>query len=437
MRAVPGHQTISAAFAILGLSTDASSQQVKEAFRDLAQVWHPDRFTHNSRLRAQAEVKMKELNNAYSVVRDYLEGNRQQSTSNSEQANYGERAEETEKNADQAAYSANPTGAKTSRDEDEEVTSVKCPHCGQERRVRLSAEWMAVPLTVRCRQCGKRFKPVRSSDIPSSQEAPPSSSSRSRSNKVPPSTKSTSTEVPPVNKEQKQSWHQDPVWRTTLVCVSCILIPFMFFVVYKHVVAVPVEPVSASEGKRLATTCSEGVAATPPILPKTRRVEQSVVVENEKLSIEPVGRAPNGGQNENALTSSRKTSHSESAESLNSRGIELLHKHDFEQAIVAFSDALRVDPRLTDAYKNRATCFSELGDREKQLSDYCQAIRLNPNDADAYCRRGLYYHDLGAIDKAIADCTESIRIDPKFFNAYLCRGTQTLELENSTMPFRT
>ena len=81
------HKTVSAAFATLGLPIDATSQQVKEAFRDLAQVWHPDRFTHNPRLTGQAEVKMKELNEAYSVLRDYLEGKRQQSVSGPQQAN--------------------------------------------------------------------------------------------------------------------------------------------------------------------------------------------------------------------------------------------------------------------------------------------------------------------------------------------------------------
>ena len=64
------HQTISAAFAVLGLPNNASSEQVKQAFHDLAQVWHPDRFTHNARLSVQAEIKMKELNNAYAILRD-------------------------------------------------------------------------------------------------------------------------------------------------------------------------------------------------------------------------------------------------------------------------------------------------------------------------------------------------------------------------------
>ena len=83
-----------------GLPSDANSERVKEAFRDLAQVWHPDRFTHSVPLGSQAEQKMKELNHAYSVVCDYLEGKSRQSASNSDQDNDGESAEDTEKNAE-------------------------------------------------------------------------------------------------------------------------------------------------------------------------------------------------------------------------------------------------------------------------------------------------------------------------------------------------
>jgi uncharacterized membrane protein len=42
---------------------------VEQAHRDLAQVWHPDRFGDNPRLRTQAEDKIKEINAAYDLLR--------------------------------------------------------------------------------------------------------------------------------------------------------------------------------------------------------------------------------------------------------------------------------------------------------------------------------------------------------------------------------
>jgi curved DNA-binding protein CbpA len=111
---VPRHQTISAAFVKLGLPTDVTSEQVREAFRDLAQVWHPDRFAQDSRVRALAEVKMTELNSAYSMVNDYLAGDREQCARTPEHADYEKSAEHPQRTAVQGANSANPNGEKES-----------------------------------------------------------------------------------------------------------------------------------------------------------------------------------------------------------------------------------------------------------------------------------------------------------------------------------
>lgn len=50
---------------ILGVSVGASSVDLKTAHRDLAKVWHPDRFGHDPRLQAKAQEKLKEINEAY------------------------------------------------------------------------------------------------------------------------------------------------------------------------------------------------------------------------------------------------------------------------------------------------------------------------------------------------------------------------------------
>jgi hypothetical protein len=50
---------------VLGLSIGASAQELKAAYRDMAKVWHPDRFTHDPRLQRKAQEKLKEINDAY------------------------------------------------------------------------------------------------------------------------------------------------------------------------------------------------------------------------------------------------------------------------------------------------------------------------------------------------------------------------------------
>ena len=62
---------IKRAYRILGLPPGASSDEVKSAYRDLAQVWHPDRFSHSSRLQEKAQRNLTRINEAFQTLKDY------------------------------------------------------------------------------------------------------------------------------------------------------------------------------------------------------------------------------------------------------------------------------------------------------------------------------------------------------------------------------
>jgi DnaJ-class molecular chaperone len=55
-------------FQILEIDRHASIEEVKQAYKDIVNVWHPDRFSENPRLRGKAERKLKEINAAYEKV---------------------------------------------------------------------------------------------------------------------------------------------------------------------------------------------------------------------------------------------------------------------------------------------------------------------------------------------------------------------------------
>jgi curved DNA-binding protein CbpA len=59
-------------FEILELDHDASPDEAKQAYKDIVNVWHPDRFSQNLRLRHKAEEKLKEANLAYETVKSFL-----------------------------------------------------------------------------------------------------------------------------------------------------------------------------------------------------------------------------------------------------------------------------------------------------------------------------------------------------------------------------
>lgn len=59
-------------FSVLDLSMDATAEQVRQVYRDLVSVWHPDRYAHNPRLQKKAEEKVKEINAAYAEVTAFI-----------------------------------------------------------------------------------------------------------------------------------------------------------------------------------------------------------------------------------------------------------------------------------------------------------------------------------------------------------------------------
>ncbi len=54
-------------YSVLGISPEASDEEVKRAYRDLARKYHPDNYQNNP-LADLAEEKMKEINEAYAAI---------------------------------------------------------------------------------------------------------------------------------------------------------------------------------------------------------------------------------------------------------------------------------------------------------------------------------------------------------------------------------
>jgi curved DNA-binding protein CbpA len=54
---------------ILGLDETATWKEIKDARRDLSQIWHTDRFhTMNQRIQDRAEEQLKKINTAYGTL---------------------------------------------------------------------------------------------------------------------------------------------------------------------------------------------------------------------------------------------------------------------------------------------------------------------------------------------------------------------------------
>ncbi len=97
-------------------------------------------------------------------------------------------------------------------------------------------------------------------------------------------------------------------------------------------------------------------------------------------------------------------------------------KKDIDRSIVYFDDAIRLSPRNSVAYYNRASSFYQKNEYDKALADLTQAIRNNPKDSDPYYLRGHVWRDTEDFDRAIADYSQVLRMKPQNADAYSYRG---------------
>ena len=110
---------------VLNLSANASPEDVKRAYRDLAKVWHPDRFPNDSDLHAKAQEKMKQINFAHERIQRFLESPNETSSES-----------EAPKSKDRPREEAKPSGHEDARNQYNQ--GVTCYNAGD---INAALEW--------------------------------------------------------------------------------------------------------------------------------------------------------------------------------------------------------------------------------------------------------------------------------------------------------
>jgi serine/threonine protein kinase/Flp pilus assembly protein TadD len=95
---------------------------------------------------------------------------------------------------------------------------------------------------------------------------------------------------------------------------------------------------------------------------------------------------------------------------------------DWDQAVGAYSEALRVRPDFAGAWYDRARAFVHLRELGKAVDDYSKCVELDPTNSVYFVSRSRAYFDLRQYDKAIADCSKAIEIRQDDCGAWITRG---------------
>lgn len=104
------------------------------------------------------------------------------------------------------------------------------------------------------------------------------------------------------------------------------------------------------------------------------------------------------------------------------RGFTKALQGNYPEAIVDYTEAIRLKPNFTEAHYYRGLSKHARGDEVGARIDYTEAIRLKPGFTDAYLSRGVSKHAQGEYDSAITDYTHVISLKPGFAIAYYKRA---------------
>jgi tetratricopeptide (TPR) repeat protein len=86
--------------------------------------------------------------------------------------------------------------------------------------------------------------------------------------------------------------------------------------------------------------------------------------------------------------------------------------NDFDGAISAYTEALRLAPTDASTYNNRAFAHWSRGMTDRAIADYDEALRLEPDNVIARTNRAVAYNFRGDYELAIRDLDHALKLKP-------------------------
>ncbi|MGE5200523.1 MAG: tetratricopeptide repeat protein [Acidobacteriota bacterium] len=110
------------------------------------------------------------------------------------------------------------------------------------------------------------------------------------------------------------------------------------------------------------------------------------------------------------------------------RGVLYRDRKQHTLAVRDFTQAMRLDPKNSDAVLNRGVSYGALGQYRRSIRDYTAAIELDPSKADGWNARCYDRAIIGQFKAALADCNEALRLQPDYPEGRDSRGFLYLKL---------
>ena len=90
----------------------------------------------------------------------------------------------------------------------------------------------------------------------------------------------------------------------------------------------------------------------------------------------------------------------------------------FEEAVLAYGEAITLDPRFAPAFNNRGNTYLALGCYEASARDYLRALELMPERAEIYPALATSLQALGRLEDAKLCCEKALLLNPNLAEAH-------------------
>jgi serine/threonine protein kinase/tetratricopeptide (TPR) repeat protein len=95
---------------------------------------------------------------------------------------------------------------------------------------------------------------------------------------------------------------------------------------------------------------------------------------------------------------------------------------DLQDALIGFTNCIRLRPDFAWPYNNRGTVHLRLEQYDQAVRDYDTALQRSSEYVVARSNRSLAYIAQGNVDQALEDCNQIVEKDPQYAPAYLNRA---------------
>ncbi len=118
------------------------------------------------------------------------------------------------------------------------------------------------------------------------------------------------------------------------------------------------------------------------------------------------------------------------------KGLHFQSAQNTDEALKAFSSAIKTVPTFLRALRNRGTIYADLGRYKDSITDFSGVIDLVPDSAEVYLDRGAVYHRWGKYLMALKDFDRYIQLKPNQAEAYVVRAATYHQMGNYPMAIK-